>query len=99
MVDPRMDEKPEEYDRRKAAPYDFEPQCEVNGCEQRASQTIRCLQCGSVRMMLCGAHAGHTQRSLTQSPIAMKCGDCKISGSSAALFEFRPLWAPVGGES
>ena len=90
-------EKPEEHDARKAAPYDFDPGCDVKGCQQRGSQSFRCQQCGGVRMLLCGAHAGYLERSLRERPLHMKCGECKAEGPSTGLFAVRPLWAPAGG--
>ena len=86
-----MAETPAEYDKRKCEALDFEPSCDVTGCEQRASQGARCAECGSVRMIMCGAHAGRAQRNLRERPKATRCEDCGATGFTPASLEFRPL--------
>lgn len=90
LEEPRP-ETPEEHDRRKAAALDFDPGCEVTGCEQRGSQGARCRSCNSVRLILCGAHAGRMERRMREYPRYTLCGECGAEGKGFRLLEFRPL--------
>lgn len=82
-------EKPEEYDRRMSAPYDFEPGCEIKGCEQRASLGVRCIMCKNIRVLLCGAHAGISQRRTKDVPV--KCEVCGAEAKAQNVLEWKPL--------
>ena len=84
-----MAETPEAYYRRMSEPLDFEPGCEIDGCEQRASQGMRCTSCSAVHILLCGAHAGVSQRSLRDDVVT--CPECGAEGVAKALAEWRPL--------
>lgn len=85
-------EAPEEYDRRKCAEIgDFDPSCDVNGCVQNGTQGARCRECGSVRFVMCGAHAGVSERNLRLKPRPSRCGECGAEGLAYQLVEFRPL--------
>jgi hypothetical protein len=79
------------YIDAKCEPYDFDPTCDIEGCGERASQGMRCMHCGEVPLMLCGAHAGRSERNLQARKTPVQCRVCQKWGDAGLVFEFRPL--------
>ncbi len=89
-------EKPTEYDKRKVADYDFEPECEsskdpAQRCDLPGTFGVLCTACGAIHGLLCGAHAGVAERSLRYDPVVAQCEACGVEGSSSDLIEVRSL--------
>lgn len=85
-------ETPQEYDRRKSAGLDFEPECDSVGCDLRASRRASCAACGFVFMLLCGAHAGRSERVIRQRVKSRSCPECGCEAPTRELVEYAPLW-------
>lgn len=89
-------ETPVEYEKRMAAPYDFEPECESSNipaerCDLPGSFGVQCKACGSIIGVLCGAHAGRAEKNMREEPVVAVCEVCGVEGSSADLIEVRSL--------
>ena len=66
--------RPGEYERKKLAPYEFAPMCEVDVCAQRAGRAIQCTNCDAVITWFCVPHALGVPEQMPPEPV--ECGEC-----------------------